>query len=347
MNRERDFKKRYSLVDLFDGLVWMLKFTWKTAVLGGLLVLVLPVILVGLSFAGYMNRVAEVVGTDPDTFLEVLPLVIPPGLILSSLLLALGSISVSLAVLHKLRAAVHKEELSVMGAFRVGLRESLLPVIGQGIVKGIIVTLVAAIPTAVISFIWIGAVQLEGSGIPPEAPLITAVVVIASAVLLIWLVVRLSFSAQAIVFDRAGVVGSLKQSWRLVGGNWWRVFGITLLFGIILSFAAGLITTPVTGAGALPFFSRLMQADFGAEMSDEQVLELFSPGVGLAVAIGLGTLVQQLIVFLVQPVFFGLLYVDLKVRAGDYAVDEPPAGEPPAGESPAGQPPAGEPPAGE
>src|SRR6185437_5014812 len=56
--------------------------------------------------------------------------------------------------------------------------------------------------------------------------------------LAIWLIVRWSLLAQAVVLDGTGGVGSLRRSGRLVRGAWWRaatlnvfVTGIALLLG--------------------------------------------------------------------------------------------------------------------
>jgi hypothetical protein len=50
----------------------------------------------------------------------------------------------------------------------------------------------------------------------------------------IYLSVRLGFYMSAIVIDDASVISSLKKSWKITKGNWWRIFGMYLLLGIVV-----------------------------------------------------------------------------------------------------------------
>jgi hypothetical protein len=58
----------------------------------------------------------------------------------------------------------------------------------------------------------------------------------------IYVGVRLSQTFAAVIFERAGPGAALGRSWSLVGGNWWRTFGIailTVLLTTIVGFALG------------------------------------------------------------------------------------------------------------
>lgn len=48
----------------------------------------------------------------------------------------------------------------------------------------------------------------------------------------VFLLVKLFFYEFAILIDNAGVRDSLKKSWRVTKGNWWRIFGLLLLMGV-------------------------------------------------------------------------------------------------------------------
>ena len=50
----------------------------------------------------------------------------------------------------------------------------------------------------------------------------------------IWLATKLSMSFAALVFERKGPFGALGRSWKLTGGNFWRVFGTLLVVAIIV-----------------------------------------------------------------------------------------------------------------
>jgi hypothetical protein len=56
--------------------------------------------------------------------------------------------------------------------------------------------------------------------------------------------VRLSLAPCALVLEKIGVRESLRRSWALVKGDWWRVFGISLLTMVIAGFVTLLIQLP-------------------------------------------------------------------------------------------------------
>jgi hypothetical protein len=61
-----------------------------------------------------------------------------------------------------------------------------------------------------------------------------------SLVLLLYVMVRLSVFAPAVVLGGASATMSLRQSWKIVHGHFWRVFAITLIIGLIVTAIAGL-----------------------------------------------------------------------------------------------------------
>ena len=92
-------------------------------------------------------------------------------------------------------------------------------------------------------------------------------------IIFLFLPVKLIFYIYAILIDEAGIIGSLKKSWSVTKGNWWGVFAICLIFGLlggipaimdilppsalfILTFTTGLLVTPM-------FYSSLMIAYMG------------------------------------------------------------------------------------
>ena len=60
--------------------------------------------------------------------------------------------------------------------------------------------------------------------------------------------VRWCFILQAILIEGTGITESLSRSSNLVEGNWWRVFGIMLVVGLIVwAISFGLSLIPVIG----------------------------------------------------------------------------------------------------
>jgi hypothetical protein len=73
---------------------------------------------------------------------------------------------------------------------------------------------------------------------------------LALVLLYLFLWTRLAFVTAVIVLEGRGVWSAFARSWKLTGGMpFWRILGIRLLTSIIVGFAAGIITFPLTLAG--------------------------------------------------------------------------------------------------
>ncbi|QKW19780.1 glycerophosphoryl diester phosphodiesterase membrane domain-containing protein [Kitasatospora sp. NA04385] len=60
----------------------------------------------------------------------------------------------------------------------------------------------------------------------------------------VWLSIRLTLAAPALVLEEQPVLGAIKRSWHLVRGSWWRIFGLLLLFRICLVVVGSVLTVP-------------------------------------------------------------------------------------------------------
>lgn len=113
----------------------------------------------------------------------------------------------------------------------------------------------------------------------------------------IYIGVRFSLFAQVAVLERTGPWTALKRSWSLVGGSWWRVFGIE----IVIILLAAILESIVGGlAGGI-----------------------FSSALGPPVGPILGVIFSAIATILVQPIQFGgltLLYYDLRIRKEGFDV---------------------------
>jgi hypothetical protein len=102
------------------------------------------------------------------------------------------------------------------------------------VVLQILVSLGVALPGIIL------AVVAAVVGIPGLALLIG----IADAVLFVYVVVRLSLSAPALVLEGQRPTAALRRSSTLVRGSWWRIFWITLLVYIVGRFVGGILGIP-------------------------------------------------------------------------------------------------------
>src|ERR1017187_3200842 len=119
--------------------------------------------------------------------------------------------------------------------------------------------------------------------------------------LTIWFAVMLSLAAPVVVLERQGPLQSLRRSWRLVSGSFWRMFGILLLAGLIVTIAGSILQIPFAlGSGAAAFGS-------GALSGHE-------PGLISTVISAIGGIVAGTVTRPISAGVIVLLYMDMRMR---------------------------------
>jgi hypothetical protein len=124
---------------------------------------------------------------------------------------------------------------------------------------------------------------------------------IAGIVLTIWFAIMFRMAGPAVVLEREGPVQALKRSWHLVRGSFWRVFGISLLAGLIVAVTAGVLQIPFSVVAALTGSGNSMFPGTGGNVAG-----ILISAVGGVVAGAVA-----------RPISAGvavLLYVDLRMR---------------------------------
>ena len=116
--------------------------------------------------------------------------------------------------------------------------------------------------------------------------LLTAVIVLLGLVCLIvpgiYLIVALYFSAQAVVAEDRSPIDALGRSRDLVRDQWWRVFGIGIVFSVMIG-----VVTALIAAGL----------DFTADAADSQALALLGSMIGDVLTIAFTALAATLVFF--------------------------------------------------
>ncbi|MFK8910994.1 glycerophosphoryl diester phosphodiesterase membrane domain-containing protein, partial [Streptomyces sp. YS-3] len=128
---------------------------------------------------------------------------------------------------------------------------------------------------------------------------------LAAFVLVIWLLVRFSLAAPALMLERQSLMKSLRRSAKLVRGAWWRIFGITLLTILLTSIVSMIIAIPFTVTG--------MIVDDGGSGS------LFSGntsdfGWPFLIITGIGAVIGSAITYPISAGVAALLYIDQRIR---------------------------------
>ena len=109
-----------------------------------------------------------------------------------------------------------------------------------------------------------------------------------------------SMAVQVVIVEGHKALGALQRSFSLIRGSWWRIFGITLVFGLVAFGLAIIVTIPFAVA------SRVIGGDLTSPVSSVIML--------------LGGVVAGVVV---PPVLFiagTLLYYDLRVRKEKYSM---------------------------
>ena len=128
---------------------------------------------------------------------------------------------------------------------------------------------------------------------------VIAAIVLALAVVAggIFLMIRLYFAATTIVLEDQRTVASIRRTWQLTRGHFWKAFGTLLLAFILAAIVNTIISTPF----AVPYFFDLLSGGDGSGLA-----VLFIQTLGSTVA----AVVTQPFTSLVGV----LLYFDLRIR---------------------------------
>lgn len=168
--------------------------------------------------------------------------------------------------------------------------------------QALLITLIETVPPAgatLVATALLRQVLGNNTGSSGEVLLVILVILL---VLLVWvlmtvfLVVRLFPAPAALILENTSVASSIRRSWTLTRGSFWRVLGALVLMGLIAWLVAGAIGT-VAGVGA-------------------GVVTVLQPG-SATVAASVVMLASTLATALVMPFtasVAALIYIDLRMR---------------------------------
>ena len=171
----------------------------------------------GLSLLQYLQQTASMVHT--------------PQVIIGEVIFWLIVLVVYGALLAQQAAVARGDESQSVGdSLSAGLRRLPRMLLG-GLLLALILGVVI-LPAAISAGLLVG---LHQAGREPMPLLLGAALgMLALALLLLYVWVRLEFWLPVIFVENCGGAASLGRSWRLVKGHWWRVTAITFVAGIIM-----------------------------------------------------------------------------------------------------------------
>ncbi|OKI06094.1 hypothetical protein A6A06_38165 [Streptomyces sp. CB02923] len=156
-------------------------------------------------------------------------------------------------------------------------------VIGVGLVPGIVVAAVGpAAPGALLAL-------LGGVG---------------AAVVGVWLWVRFSLAAPALMLEKQGVIASMRRSAKLVRGAWWRVLGVQLLTYVLIAVVQMIVQVPATIVAVLlggENFTAWANGDGGTSWT-------------FLIVLAVGTVITSAVTYPISAGVTALLYMDQRIR---------------------------------
>ena len=137
----------------------------------------------------------------------------------------------------------------------------------------------------------------------------------------IWLYAAWGLAPAALIAEGDGPIESLRRSFRLVKGAWWRVFGMLVVASILVAVITGVVTTPIQ-----------LAVTFGSGFAD-------APNANMGAFLAVNTLISGLATALTLPFTAAVvvaLFFDQKVRKEGYDLERLIAdlGDAPTGHTP-------------
>ncbi|WP_406008597.1 glycerophosphoryl diester phosphodiesterase membrane domain-containing protein [Streptomyces sp. NBC_00637] len=128
--------------------------------------------------------------------------------------------------------------------------------------------------------------------------------ILASIVVVLGLLIRLSLASPALMLEKQSIKKALGRSAKLTRGSWWRVFGIQLLALIIANIVAMIVVVPF--------------AVLGSALSDGGISGMVDAsndyGWTYLIVAGIGSVLGSMITFPISAGVTVLLYVDQRIR---------------------------------
>jgi hypothetical protein len=168
-----------------------------------------------------------------------------------------------------------------------------------GLIFLLLLTVVAIVAVGITPGVLVALAGSEGGG--------AALAVLGgfgASLVAVWLMIRFSLASPALMLEKQGIVKSISRSAKLVGGSWWRVFGIQLLASIIAGVVSSIVVLPFT------FIAGALTGDGISGLLDGTG----SFGWTFLVVSGIGSVIGSMITFPITAGVTVLLYIDQRIR---------------------------------
>ncbi|KAB8161473.1 hypothetical protein FH609_026645 [Streptomyces sp. 3MP-14] len=283
-----------TLGELFDGAVSTARAHWRTVLVISLGIAIVTQVVATVAMRLWLSDSEGLAALEdnPNPTDEELRQALGDILAFSSVtgvVTLLGSVLATAMLTIVVSRAVLGRDVTLAEAW-ADSRSRLLRLLGVVLLVPLLAVLAVAVPGLVLAL----------SGIPALAVL----GLVGGFVLAVWLYVRLSLAAPALMLERQGVIASLRRSAKLVEGTWWRIFGIQLLMLLLVVVVSGIIEFPT--AAIAGFIDGNGTDSLTGGMSDLTWTYLILSGIGAIIA--------ATITLPISAGVTALLYIDQRIR---------------------------------
>ncbi|OEV08551.1 hypothetical protein AN218_25965 [Streptomyces nanshensis] len=287
--------------EILDGAVSTMRAHWRT-VLGISLAVAVVVQCAAtianglwLSEASDLNALARDPQPSPDELMDAMTGSLQVSGV-RALVETLGTVFATALLTVVISRAVLGRGVSVGDAWRES-RPQLLRLLGLLFLLPLLVALAMFAGTAP------GGVILA-AGLRPLGIALLLVGMLAGLVAAVWIWVRFSLAAPALMLEKQGVISAMRRSAKLVRGSWWRVFGVQLLATILVVIVASVIQMPATLIGTVVSGQGVSAfAEAAPTMSWSYLI-----------AVGIGAVIASTVTFPIRAGVTALLYLDMRIR---------------------------------
>lgn len=275
----------------------------------GVVTVVYAVVLAGLIIFSLSRVSMAALGDANDIIAGSVGLIALGSLIPTSLTL-IGTALLQAIISLEVSRATLGEKLKTRGLWRLA-KGRIGTMIGWGLVLtgAIFVYVVVAAVAMGISIAGIASTSPSNpaAGITAMLGLFGVMIVIGLvfAVLGAWLGIKTSLVPSVIMLERLSLFDSIKRSWELTNGHFWRTLGMQLLIGIILNTVSSVVTAPLSMiAGVISGLTN--------PMDDPTALIVLTAVIYLLTAIL--SVVVGAIGIVMQSASLALIYIDIRMR---------------------------------
>ncbi len=264
--------------------------------------------LIGLLFAFTFSRLSSASYEDTGDItagsigLFAISTLVPTSLALVATALLQGIISLEVS------RATLGEKLRIRGLWRLAKGR-----LGTLVLWSLLLT-AGLIVFVVIASVSLGAMIAVTAGTSSGAEAVGAIIGVILVTLLVglvfaaigsWIGIKTALVPSVIVLERLGLFASIRRSWQLTRGHFWRTLGAQLLIGVIVYAASYIVSIPITLIGTI--VATLVNPN-----ADEVAF-----GVTFAImyiVLGIVTVVVGSIGLVMQSASLALIYIDIRMR---------------------------------